>query len=656
MPVKRQFEQLDRDVLGGIQRARFQQTINAKRQYFGTSLPKLIEPLTNEDDDVQEIKVVVNLSPPAPTAPCVAENERPGQDMENDENNAAASAGTDNMPTDTSVNPNATTSPFAPGGSAVPMIGGGGEGGGYVAPVNTAQPPTPSLVAQAKEEVAAAQVVADAEKIAIEKQKQEDKLKMSKEDFMAKYNITPESYDIENKVFKEVDFSFVYVSITKALGSGQKNFKGFTTYFGFPDGFDLTTSDIGLKVTDLTHLEQQQTQNKTNVYDKADVVIKEINTLITSSTDYSYYFKEVPLLEPMNPQGCHVDKGIDAYNMLGKVNKNYTDGKLFNFYGLPNKRKQFTNLLKSGWDKYLAAAFDTVTNVKNQDLNTALTTVINYNQAISVVNSLWNSAARMVSGRGVRTAGNEQNPPTLSIESSWKALSNTPAPPMVTEVARPPETVPSVPATTDNANENTPSVPATTDNANENAPPPGAKDQPIGISNELDLVKYQTQPIAPAGIINPDPLPSTIQEQTHTEKVPMIHAAVRGTESGGASTGLGRAVNVANNTGLTPAQSQQQAVTTQANTAVNSAPTNEAAPKIEMPTPFTGMNPSAAGMVSRTGQGGPSPNLPVTARTSIQSAEPSLVNNALKDLLAKILMQHSPVERPKVGENVGVTT
>jgi hypothetical protein len=106
---------------------------------------------------------------------------------------------------------------------------------------------------------------------------------------------------------------------------------------------------------------------------------------------------------------------------------------------------------------------------------------------------------------------------------------------------------------------------------------------------------------------------------------------------------------------MTQAQAAALAVNTVNNTASNSAPTNEVAPKLDTPTPFTGLNPSSVGLVSRTGQGGPAAALPPAANPTpdvlpstadSSTADSSLVNSALKDLLAKILMQHSPDSNP----------
>ena len=101
---------------------------------------------------------------------------------------------------------------------------------------------------------------------------------------------------------------------------------------------------------------------------------------------------------------------------------------------------------------------------------------------------------------------------------------------------------------------------------------------------------------------------------------------------------------------MTQAQAAALAANTVNNTASNSAPTNEVAPKLDTPTPFTGLNPSSVGLVSRTGQGGPAAALPPAANPTPDvlpsTADSSLVNSALKDLLAKILMQHSPDSNP----------
>jgi hypothetical protein len=636
---KPQEDLLDRDVLGDIQRARFLQTRNARKCYFGTGLPQLMS--KSQDSDEKKIDVVVNITTPQQEqvnvlpAPNLPEQQVPPLQATPPTGGAGA------LPQGVGT-PSPQYNTVGGGGVGGDNGGGGISNGGY-------QPyaMTPAQLQQQQNQIELQNQQAQFnQQNQQEKQLMEiDAKKLSKADFTAKYGITEESYDRQYGIFKPVDFSALFIRLAYAIGTGSEKYGTEQNRypepgFKFPTNWDSGSSDSHTDVVDLKQLAADQ-KNHINVFDKVNTIVNKLN----KDFGVTMFATNIKFNTDLDQAAFHIeggqDGGQDMMSIVEELTKQwYSDTNqnlLHRLDTLPGWRNVFNNRLFGYWKKTITLCKDNADKLqKTTKADAAAELVKACNDAKKELKVKWGEALDVLSKQGLQPP--QSTPPVLTIsldllDKDWTSVSNS-----TLFTLKAPEGLPvnpSVPPAETPATAPPPVVPPpTTDNANASAPPPGAKDQPMAISKELDSTKYQTQPVQPI--------------------VPITIAQAVGKGITGGTTGLIGGTGHHNMSGLTAAQAQQFQQNRAQTTQSNSAPTNEAAPKTDVPSPATGVNPSAPptssvtpqpadqGLYSRGGQGGPSPivPLPTTAAPTPANNDAS-VTPSLKDLLAKLLVQNS---------------
>lgn len=399
---------MDRDVLGCIQEARFEQTRSAKRKYYGgctTSLPKLKGSACQDptkksyNKEKQPIQIFLNVAGQTCTTGGVQDMEEPGwakrlavrsamgkqpgletlqkggEQLEHPEaNNEFESGG-------------ATQYQTSPSSGVNPGQGyGGGPGGGLssMSSLSSSSSIPEGAVLIGSDSYGDQYRLKDGSTMNIPKKNQAPRIPLPtdllkpvpyqnpRNDPLQPPTGTlivptePDPNDTTPSVFYPVDFNWFWVSLSQALENVGNAPRSTRSYTLADLGIDYAANRWTLEKDEVYGFiekaitfqgQQEDPTNQHDVYDAMTALSADINESVTTTADNRYYLKQVKklangdLLEPVyHPtyNGTHVEPGFEIFKTLKDMYDKHTEseyGRIVQFSNLEELKQQFYKAL-----------------------------------------------------------------------------------------------------------------------------------------------------------------------------------------------------------------------------------------------------------------------------------------------------------------------